>query len=324
MRAIVSLAAIATLMAAALVIQTARPVRPETLLLRVPGCIPLLRQRRLQCERSCRARGRAQSLSEIETLAGAAPSTIQIHLDGVRVYPSYGCSSVSPWEWFDIFHRASPSLAPYWKEGEGGPAVGQEFVPATCECVGSVPLPAVESDAEENAEAEVEADNANDGASPEHGSLPAGEAAQQDKPADGTMREASRDSSVQSWLQPHAQEPGLRAGAASLCAPRDCTAGDGGVRHGNTAPLPSPPPPPLPSLCRDFDRWVIHTVASVKIAAEERTCFWRRPGRQGLGLCRARCRRPSMGSTRRPHQAGAWHAQVHAHEHVARTDVTTA
>jgi hypothetical protein len=87
---------------------------------------------------------------------------------------------------------------------------------------------------------------------------------------------------------------------------------------------PSPPPPPLPSLCRDFDRWVIHTVASVKIAAEERTCFWRRPGRQGLGLCRARCRRPSMGSTRRPHQAGAWHAQVHAHEHVARTDVTTA
>ena len=248
MRAIVSLAAIATLMAAALVIQTARPVRPETLLLRVPGCIPLLRQRRLQCERSCRARGRAQSLSEIETLAGAAPSTIQIHLDGVRVYPSYGCSSVSPWEWFDIFHRASPSLAPYWKEGEGGPAVGQEFVPATCECVGSVPLPAVESDAEENAEAEVEADNANDGASPEHGSLPAGEAAQQDKPADGTMREASRDSSVQSWLQPHAQEPGLRAGAASLCAPRDCTAGDGGVRHGNTAPLPftTPPPAPLP------------------------------------------------------------------------------
>ena len=243
MRAIVSLAAIATLLAA-LVIQTARPVRPETLLLRVPGCRPLLRQRRLQCERSCRARGRAQSLSEIETLASAAPSTIQIHLDGVRVYPSYGCSSVSPWEWFDIFHRASPSLAPYWKEGEGGPAVGQEFVPATCECVGSVPLPAVESDAEENAEAEVEADNANDGASPEHGSLPAGEAAQQDKPADGTMREASRDSSVQSWLQPHAQEPGLRAGAASLCAPRDCTAGDGGVRHGNTAPLPSPPPPP--------------------------------------------------------------------------------
>ena len=243
MRAIVSLAAIATLLAA-LVIQTARPVRPETLLLRVPGCRPLLRQRRLQCERSCRARGRAQSLSEIETLAGAAPSTIQIHLDGVRVYPSYGCSSVSPWEWFDIFHRASPSLAPYWREGEGGPAVGQEFVPATCECVGSVPLPAVESDAEENAEAEVEADNANDGASPEHGSLPAGEAAQQDKPADGTMREASRDSSVQSWLQPHAQEPGLRAGAASLCAPRDCTAGDGGVRHGNTAPLPSPPPPP--------------------------------------------------------------------------------
>lgn len=217
MRWIVSLAAIATLMAAALVIQTARPVRPETLLLRVPGCIPLLRQRRLQCERSCRARGRAQSLSEIETLAGAAPSTIQIHLDGVRVYPSYGCSSVSPWEWFDIFHRASPSLAPYWREGEGGPAVGQEFVPATCECVGSVPLPAVESDAEENAEAEVEADNANDGASPEHGSLPAGEAAQQDKPADGTMREASRDSSVQSWLQPHAQEPGTStAGSYTL------------------------------------------------------------------------------------------------------------
>lgn len=216
MRAIVSLAAIATLLAA-LVIQTARPVRPETLLLRVPGCRPLLRQRRLQCERSCRARGRAQSLSEIETLAGAAPSTVQIHLDGVRFYPSYGCSSVSPWEWFDIFHRASPSLAPYWKEGEGGPAVGQEFVPATCECVGSVPLPAVESDAEENAEAEAEADNANDGASPEHGSLPAGEAAQQDKPADGTMREASRDSSVQSWLQPHAQEPGTStAGSYTL------------------------------------------------------------------------------------------------------------
>ena len=234
MRAIFSLAAIATLLATALVIRTARPVRPETLLQRVPGCRPLLRQRRIQCERSCRARGRAQSLSEIETLAGAAP--IQIHLDGVRFYPSYGCSSVSPWEWFDIFHRASPSLAPYWKEGEGVPAVGQEFVPATCECVGSVPLPAVESDAEENSEAEAEAqadaDNAKDAASPEHGSLPAGEAAQQDKPADGTMREASRDSSVQSWLQPHAQEPGLRACEASLYAPRDCTAGDGDVRYG--------------------------------------------------------------------------------------------
>ena len=81
-------------------------------------------------------------------------------------------------------------------------------------------------------------------------------------------------------------------------------------------------PPPCP--CRDFNRWVIHTVAPVKIAAEERTRFWRRPGWQALGLCRARCRRPCLGSTRRPHQAGAWHAQVHAHEHVARTDVTTA